>query len=216
MKRVFATLFRSAIVGLGAVAFLAASYTTARADEVTITGFSTGTHNVPFLHFVGNPSFRGTTALGIGALSDANRLGEFQLGPGRPEALVSGEFRLDITFTSPSGIAGGQDAAFTATIFGSVHPALNQEGGVNVHFHNPTQTFTFNDGLNSGSFSLTLADVYVQSRWEAKLTAGITGQQEPVIPEPTTLLLLGTGITGVAVKLRSRRKAKRAARTTEV
>jgi len=98
---------------------------------------------------------------------------------------------------------------YTANIFGSVSPALNQEGGVKVQFHNPTQTFTFNDGQNSGSFSLTVADVYVQSRWEAKLTAGFTGQQAPAVPEPATLLLLGSGLTGIAMKLRRRKRAQR-------
>ena len=80
---------------------------------------------------------------------------------------------------------------------------------MNVHFLNPTQTFTFNDGVNTGSFSLTVADLFVQTGRTANLTAGFTGQQAPPIPEPATLLLLGSGLTGVAVKLRRRRNAKR-------
>ena len=210
MKSVIPTIMRSAIVSLAAVAFLVASHTSARADEVTVTGFTTGSHNVPSLFFVGNRSFTGTTALGVGSLSGVNHLGEFQLGPG-PLQLVRGEFQLNITFTTPTGIAGGQNTIYTATVFGSIAPALNQEGGVNVHFHNPTQTFAFNDGQNSGSFSLTLVDVFVQSRWEAKLTAGITGQQTPAVPEPATLLLLGTGISGIAMKLRQRKRNAAAA-----
>ena len=121
---------------------------------------------------------------------------------------------MNITFTAPTGIAGGQGANYVATVLGSISPNVDQ-GGVNIHFQNPTQTFTFSDGLNTGSFSLTVADLFVQTGRTANLTAGITGQQAPV-PEPATLLLLGSGITGIAVKLRRRRKAKLAAETAEV
>jgi hypothetical protein len=97
----------------------------------------------------------------------------------------------------------------------NISPNIDQ-GGVNVDFLNPTQTFTFNDGVNTGSFSLTVADLFVQSGREAFLTAGITGEQAPAVPEPATLLLLGSGISGIAIKLRRRRKAKLAAETAEV
>lgn len=174
----------------------------ARADEVTLTGFTTGATSVPHLAFAGN-AFTGTTFLGVGSLSGSNSLGMFFLNTA-PGELVGGLFSLNVTFTSPLGINGGQGATYTATILGSVSPNINQ-GGVNIDFDNTPTVFNFNDGINSGSFSLTIADLFVQSGQEARLTAGITGQQT-AIPEPATLLLIGTGLTGLAAKLRKRKK----------
>lgn len=205
MKLSFNRVLRGVVFSMALLVIVGAAPTSARADEVTLTGSTTGGHAVPGLTFTGTQFFTGTTALGIGSLSGANSLGTFSLNTG-PLAAIGGGFQLDITFTAPSGILGGQGATYVATIVGSISPNVDQ-GGVNVHFLNPTQTFTFNDGVNTGSFSLTVADLFVQTGRSARLTAGFTGEQAP-IPEPATLLLLGSGVTGVAMKLRQRKRAK--------
>ncbi|MBA2733732.1 MAG: PEP-CTERM sorting domain-containing protein [Acidobacteria bacterium] len=205
MRTHFTALLKSLSLGIALIALLILSQGVARADEVTVSGTTTGTvTGVSQLTFASN-NFTGTTALGVGSLSDANRLGTFSLSTA-PLQPVAGSFTLNVTFTSPTGIAGGQSASYTATITGSVSPNVDQ-GGVDIVFNNPSQTFTFNNGTTSGSFTLTVANLFVQTGRSANLTAGIRGAQNP-IPEPATMILLGTGLAGIAAKVRKRRKAK--------
>jgi hypothetical protein len=197
------TAGRSLFLCLVAFAFLAFGAAEARADEVTISGTTSGVSSVPQLTFVGN-SFTGTTFMGVGALSGSNNLGTFTLNPSAGQ-LVAGTFTLNVTFTVPTGIEGGQGSTFTAQITGSVSPVANQ-GGVFIDFNNAPQTFNFSNASGTGSFTLTLADLFVQTGQSAQITAGITGQQNP-IPEPMTMLLFGTGLAGIAAKARRRKKA---------
>jgi len=210
----FGKLLRGVAFSMAMLVIVGASQTAARADEVTISGSTAGANTAAGLLFTGSEFFTGTTALGVGSLSGVNSLGTFFLNTGQLSA-TGGLFQLDITFTAPTGILGGQGATYVATVLGTISPNIDQ-GGVSINFSNPTQTFTFNDGVNTGSFSLTVADLFVQSGRSADLTAGFTGEQAPAVPEPATLLLLGSGISGIAVKLRRRRKAKLAAETAEV
>ena len=197
-------MFKPLAMSIALIAIFGAAQI-AKADPVTVSGTSSGTVTgtaASFLSFTGN-TFTATTAGGVGSFSGADRIGTFVLASTAGETPVSGNFTLNLTFTAPAGIEGGQATTFTATVSGTI--STPNVGGVQIVFDNPIQTFTFSNASGSGSFTIELPKLFVQSGDTANLTAGLTGNQTAV-PEPATMLLLGTGLAGVAARIRKRRK----------
>lgn len=206
----FSMMLKPFAMSIALLAIFAAGQTIAKADPVTVSGTSSGTVTgtaAQFLSFTGN-TFSATTAGGVGSFSGADRIGTFTLASTIGETPVNGAFTLNLTFTTPSGVNGGQNATYTATVSGTI--STPNVGGVQIVFDNPTQTFTFNNGTTAGSFSIELPKLFVQSGDTANLTAGLTGSQTAAVPEPATMLLLGTGLAGVAARIRKRRKGEAA------
>ncbi|HEX8181049.1 MAG TPA: PEP-CTERM sorting domain-containing protein [Pyrinomonadaceae bacterium] len=232
MKR-YSTSLRAITFGF-VLCLLFATQCVARADEVTFSGYTDGcfsagcvptvtsglqTASVAPLTYT-NATFSGTTTGGTFNLNaptqpsgtqNLNNLGVF-FRPLNAPPLSGITFNLLVTFTAPVNLTGGSPQQFQALVTGVT---FNPPGGpFTMDFDNTPRLFTYSytngqGQLISGSFLFSVNDVPLPPG-----TGVVTGQiteasEAPEVPEPTALLLFGTGLAGVAGGLR-RQQARRA------
>ena len=184
-----------------------------------------------------NAQFRGITANGFLAfggnpipppVQNNNNFGAFFLDPNVATTYDGLELRLRITFTSPQGLTD-DSRVFTADLIGTVRS--DESGGVRIDFGQRINQegilFSFND-LNcepnplplhappgqqvtcgAGSFRVRVNDLSINPGQTASLTGDIFGAEQTPIPEPATVLLLGTGLSGIVAVVRKRRRKLR-------
>jgi hypothetical protein len=182
-------------------------------DGCTTTTDPTEKNNLTFTSAFQQDGEFGTVSANTSDVIDFT-LGTFSI-PASGNVTAPGPFYLDVDFTVPQSNLG----SFTGTIVGSITPSGNHDS-IEVSFPDTPLTFGFADATGTGSFQLLILNDPTLSQSPAGLTADVIGQIQNVtysethddplavaaVPEPASLVMLGTGLIGVSLRFGRRRK----------
>lgn len=191
------------VLGFAAIAIFTLGQGEARADTITFStngSFNGGGNSVTF---GAGANLTTITFTGVSSTVNANpftfaSLGEFQTTvTGTGATIAPGTtFQLTINQTVPSPGSGSLFGTLSGTIQQNASTGLVTFSVTSAQINGVTYTLT-NNPLPLVPPSTNNGVTTVQSRIDAP------------IPEPATMFLLGTGLAGLAAKVRKRRKAAR-------